>query len=98
VEQKAEVRKAAQATAAEAKKPAAKLTYNEKRELDSIETVIAEAEEHVRVLEVAVQDPTLYEKGREAVQKALADLKEAQTRVEELFARWEELERRKAEG
>lgn len=97
VEQKAEVRKAAQATAAEAKKPAAKLTYNEKRELDSIETVIAEAEERVRVLEAAVQDPTLYEKGREAVQQALADLKEAQTQVETLFARWEELEHRKNE-
>ena len=97
VEQKAEVRKAAQAAPAESKKASAKLTYNEKRELDSMETTIAEAEDRVRVLELVVHDPTLYEKGRETVEKALAELQEAQTRVEELFARWEELEHRKSE-
>lgn len=96
VEQKAEARKAAQTASpvAETKKPVARLTYNEKRELDNIETAIAEAEERARALEAVVQEPTLYEKGHEAVQKALADLQEAQTRVEELFARWEELEQR----
>lgn len=95
VEQKAESRKAAQAAPAEAKKASAKLTYNEKRELDSMETTIAEAESRVRALELVVNDPTLYEKGRETVEKALAELQEAQTRVENLFARWEELEHRK---
>ncbi len=95
VEEKAEVRKAAQAAPAEAKKASAKLTYNEKRELDIMETTIAEAEARVHELELIVNDPALYEKGRETVEKALAELQTAQTRVEELFARWEELEHRK---
>jgi exonuclease VII small subunit len=62
-----------------------------------METTIAEAEGRVRELELVVHDPTLYEKGRETVEKALAELQEAQTCVEELFIRWEDLERRKAE-
>lgn len=95
VEQKAEVRKAVQAPVAEPRKTSAKLTYNEKRELDTMETSIAAAEDRVRELERHVQDPALYEKGRDVVEKALADLQEAQSRVEELFARWEELEQRK---
>jgi len=94
-EQKAEARKVAPPAPVESKKAGAKLTYNEKRELDAMEMTIAEAEDRVRELELVVQDPTLYEKGREIVEQALAELQAAQTRVEELFARWEDLEHRK---
>lgn len=97
VEQKAEVRKVAQAVQAEPKKSNGKLTYNEKRELDGLETAIAAAEDRMRAFEVVVHDPALYEKGRESVEKALADLQAAQASVEGLFARWEELEHRKGE-
>lgn len=98
VEQKAEVRKAAQAVMAEPKKSSAKLTYKEKQELDGMEAAIATAEERVRACEAVVHDPALYEKGRDSVEKALADLQAAQALVDNLFARWEVLEQRKSEG
>jgi len=69
----------------------AKLSYKEKRELESMEPTILEAEERVEALEALSQDPaTLAEPER--MHEVYADLKEAQDTVEALYARWSELE------
>lgn len=91
-----EVRAAKDAAGTGAKPSAsARLNYNEKRELETMESTIAEAEGEVARLEAVIQAADFYEQGHEAIQAALAALNTAQERVEFLFARWEELEARR---
>ncbi len=69
----------------------AKLSYKEKRELESMEETILEAEQRVEELEALSRDPeTLADPER--MHTVYARLKEAQDAVEALYARWSELE------
>ena len=68
-----------------------KLSYLEGREYESIEARIQEAEAAVKAAEEAIADPAVNTDHLKVVQ-AYEELQSAQKRVEELYARWQELE------
>jgi len=68
-----------------------KLKWNEQRELDGMETAIAEAEAKVAMFEKNVADPQIA-RDRVKMHDACTQLGEAQKQVERLYARWSELE------
>ena len=68
-----------------------KLSYRESRELAGIEERITEAEQELQIRHKALEDPEVM--GNHArLQKALAEMGEAQKAVDALYARWAELE------
>ena len=69
-----------------------KLKWKEERELESIESVILEAEGEVARLEEAFASPDFYAKHGDGWQEMEAELKAARERVTQLYARWAELE------
>ena len=86
--------KAATAAANAATPPAPvrkKLAYKEQREYDAMEANIAVAEAAVAKAEARVNDPGVLN-DHTKMGAACHDLEDAQGRVAELFARWEELE------
>ncbi len=76
------------AASAPAKK---KLSYMESREYATIEQRIAEAEKTLRLKREAHEDPGIASDGAELLRTQSA-LEEAQRQVDELYARWTELE------
>ena len=84
--------KAQPATAsAPASAPKRKLSYNEQREYDGIEASIAAAEKKAADLEAKLNDPKLIS-DHQAYAKACDAAGAAQTEIQRLYARWEELE------
>jgi ABC transport system ATP-binding/permease protein len=77
--------------AATAKK---KLSYKEQRELDSMEERIAEAEQTLHERQAALQDSSIVSDGSR-LHSASLQLDEARKAVDQLYARWAELERKK---
>jgi ATP-binding cassette subfamily F protein uup len=75
-----------------------KLKWKEERELETIETVILEAEDKVTNLEKTFADPEFYQKHGKNYAALEAELKTARERVVELYGRWEELEQIKQES
>ena len=69
-----------------------KLTWNEKREFETIEDRIHEAEERLRFLEEQVSDPAFYQQDRDTIAETLEQLEETRTEVEQLYDRWSELD------
>jgi ATP-binding cassette subfamily F protein uup len=69
-----------------------KLTWQENKELGSMEETILAAENHVLELEEAVHSPDYYNQPHTAVQKGLDDLVKAKAEVARLYSRWQELE------
>ena len=70
------------------------LTWKEKKELEGIESAILEAEAEVARLEIEVTTPDFYRRDPAHIKATLVALEDAKKRVEDLYARWEELERR----
>jgi ABC transport system ATP-binding/permease protein len=68
-----------------------KLTYSESREFSSIEERIAEAERELQARHAELDDPAITS-DRLRLQDTLAKMGEAQKTVDELYARWAELE------
>jgi ATP-binding cassette subfamily F protein uup len=68
-----------------------KLTYNEQREWDAMETRIQEAEDALAVCAEALEDPNVAADAAE-LQVRLNAHEQAQNEVDQLYARWEELE------
>ncbi len=79
------------AAAAPAKK---KLAYLEAREYATMEQRVAEAEEILQSKRVQLEDPTIASDGPSLL-TAHAELEVAQTTVDNLYARWAELEKKK---
>ncbi|MGB8170956.1 MAG: ATP-binding cassette domain-containing protein [Chthoniobacteraceae bacterium] len=75
---------------------ARKLSYKETRELETIETVIHEAEAEVATMEAAFADPKFFAQHGHHWEAYEAKLEAAKKRIPELYARWEELERIKS--
>ena len=73
-----------------------KLSYKETRELETIETVIHEAEAEVVRMETSFADPQFFAQHGQHWEAHEAKLKAAKERIPQLYARWEELERIKA--
>ncbi|MDC3378905.1 ABC-F family ATP-binding cassette domain-containing protein [Planctomycetota bacterium] len=73
------------------------LNYKERRELEAMEDTIGAAEERVASLEARVADPAVMN-DHVAVGEAYTELDTAQKHVDALYARWEELEAKKADA
>jgi ATP-binding cassette subfamily F protein uup len=69
-----------------------RLSYRDKRELEGMEAAILEAESRKEELEARLADPALYTGGQDEVQRVTAEFQAAAARVDELYARWAELE------
>jgi ATP-binding cassette subfamily F protein uup len=94
-------RAAAEAEAPRASRPAAparpasakprRLGYREQQEWEQMEARILDAERHLEACQEAVADPSVAA-DHQALRERLAALTEAQGAVEQLYARWAELE------
>lgn len=74
------------------RRDACKLSYKEKKELDTIENTISEAESEVAELEETFGQPDFFARHGTEIPALQEKLAQAQTRVKELYARWEYLE------
>ncbi len=72
-----------------------KLSYLEAREYDSIEQRVADAEHVLQEKREQLEDPTIASDGPRLI-AAQAEMEEAQAKVDALYARWTELEKKKA--
>lgn len=86
-------RSSVQADAAQSASAKKKLSFKEVREFASIEERIAQAEEQLRVKQVALEDPQVMG-DRIRLQDALSEMQEAQNAVDHLYERWTELEQK----
>ena len=75
-----------------------KLTFKEKKELESMEDAIAGAEEKVTELEAIFSAPDFFEKYGSRTAELQAELAAAKETVERLYLRWEELEAKNDAG
>ncbi len=75
-----------------------KLSFNEQRELSSMEAAILAAEERKSTLEAALSDPATYQKAGASVAALRAELEQVAAEVDHLYARWQELEALRAGG
>lgn len=73
------------------------LSYKEKKELETMESDIHVAEELVAELQKRVEDPAVVS-NHVKLAEACKVLEEAQARVNQLYARWEELEAKQSGG
>jgi len=73
------------------------LSYKEQKEWDQIETKIMKAEEIVAACQAAANDPAIASSAGE-LQERYAALHKAQTDVEQLYARWAELEEKRSQA
>jgi ATP-binding cassette subfamily F protein uup len=90
--QQAKVKASAAAPPRPAAAPAKKrLSYIENREYQSIEERIAQAEQLLREKRDALQDAAVVKDGR-LLDKTFREMEEAQKAIDELYARWSELE------
>ncbi len=71
-----------------------KLSYLEAREYATIEERVAEAEQVLQAKRVQLEDPAIASDGPRLL-AAHAEMEEAQNSVDELYARWSELEKKK---
>ena len=69
-----------------------KLTWKEKKELETIENDILEAESEVERIEVIFSSPDFFEKYAEQTRELNKKLEYAKIKVQTLYNRWEELE------
>lgn len=72
-----------------------KLSYNETRELSTIEDRIAAAEKELQEKHAALDDPSVT-RDHVRLQSSLAEMAEAQKAVDILYARWAELEQKQS--
>jgi ATP-binding cassette subfamily F protein uup len=87
--------KAAAKARTDPKRPAdrpRKLTFKEREELAGMEDAILAAEERVGTLEATLQDPAVFKDRGAEVPALVAELDAARGKVEQLYARWHELE------
>ncbi|HTV76065.1 MAG TPA: ATP-binding cassette domain-containing protein, partial [Candidatus Baltobacteraceae bacterium] len=75
-----------------------KLSFNEARELESIESAIHAAESEVARIEGLFADPEFFRKHALQTNQLTADLDAVKEKVQNLYARWEELEAVKSAG
>lgn len=73
-----------------------KMSWKEERELEGIEACIHAAEEAVIAAETQLNDPDFYRGGAGEIAAFQGKLEEQRREVARLYARWEELEQKKA--
>lgn len=72
--------------------PVKKLSYQLQRELDVLPEKIAQQEEKIETLNADIADPSFYQLDSDHVASTLEKLAYEQQRLDEIYARWEELE------
>jgi ATP-binding cassette subfamily F protein uup len=72
-----------------------KLSYLEAREYETIEQQVADAEEVLQAKRMQLEDPRIVSDGERLI-AAHAEMEEAQEKVDTLYARWAELEKKKS--
>jgi len=77
------------------RKPAEKLSYKEERELEGMEDAVLQAEETVAALEREFTAPDFYTTRAKEAPLMQAKLDAARAELDRLYARWEELEKKK---
>ena len=77
------------------KQPTKRLTWAEQREWDGMEAAILAAEERLATCQAAAHDPTIATRADELAARWRA-VHDAQTAVDRLFARWAELDAKRA--
>lgn len=70
-----------------------KLTYTERKEYEHIESKILKLEEEVRQLTHSLEDPVISQDPQQ-LQSLCSQIGLAQTRIEQLYLQWEELEKK----
>ena len=80
------------ASAAPAAKKGRKLTFNEKNELEGMETAILAIEQETEALEAQLHDPDFQAKRFAEIPELVARLDADKAKVAKLYTRWEELE------
>jgi ABC transport system ATP-binding/permease protein len=70
-----------------------KLTFKEARELESMESQIAEAEARITELEAVFADPDFHRKHGARTEELTEELAREKEQLDKLFQRWEELEK-----
>lgn len=75
-----------------AKSPVRKLSYREQQELLNMEQNIADAEAALEAIEARFSEPDFFVKNAKSMPQFEAELAAARTKVDQLYARWEELE------
>jgi ATP-binding cassette subfamily F protein uup len=73
-----------------------KLKWKEEKELEAMEDDIVQAEAEVHRIEAVFSAADFHEKRREEITQLTAALRDARERVENLYARWHELEQRRS--
>lgn len=66
--------------------------YKLKRELEQLPVLIEKTEQEIQTLEQQISQPDFYDQSREAVEKVLTRLTQAQQKLEAHFERWAEIE------
>jgi ATP-binding cassette subfamily F protein uup len=94
-ERKSQISKESSAPAGPSKRKG--LSYKEQKEWDQIEAKIMEAEKRVANCQVAANDPAIASSAAD-LQERYAALQAAQTEVERLYARWTELDEKRAQA
>ena len=69
-----------------------KLSYKDQRELDGLPAEIEAIETSIEALQAHIAEPEFYSQDQDAVQTKLAELKAAETELEQRMERWTELE------
>jgi ATP-binding cassette subfamily F protein uup len=77
---------------AEPKRPARKLSYNEKRELEELPGRIEMLEAEQHELTVKMEDPTFYQQEGAVITQAVNRLEELHEELSRVYQRWVELE------
>jgi ATP-binding cassette subfamily F protein uup len=72
-----------------------KLSYLEAREYETIEQLVADAEEVLQAKRTQLEDPGIVSNSERLI-AAHAEMEEAQEKVDTLYARWAELEKKKS--
>ncbi len=75
-----------------------KLSWNEERELEGIEPAILEVETRVEAIDAMFNDPDFYDKHGADAEALAAERETLRSKLEALFARWEELEKIRVEA
>lgn len=70
-----------------------KLSYNEKRELDKLPKLIEALERDLLKIQAILANPDFYQEDSKLITKTNIELAEIQQKLEQSYARWEELEK-----
>jgi ATP-binding cassette subfamily F protein uup len=70
-----------------------KLSYKQQKELDQIQTGIEQNEQELSELQGQMTQPSFYKQPSDVIAKVAARIQELEAQNEQLFARWEQLER-----